>query len=69
MHVHCNFASSQKKKSVCRKKEALRAANNESSQQITHRKRAQFQVTGMTCASCVSMIERKMGKKPGIIIA
>ncbi len=62
----CNFTSSLKKKSVRRKKEALRAADNESSQQITHRKRAQIQVTGMSCASCVSMIERKMGQKPGI---
>ncbi len=58
------FASSQKKKSVCRKKEA---AENESSQQITNRKRAQIQVTGMSCASCVSIIEREMGKKPGIV--
>ncbi|XP_064383927.1 copper-transporting ATPase 1-like isoform X2 [Halichondria panicea] len=54
---------SKKKKSVCRKKEA---AENESSQQITNRKRAQIQVTGMSCASCVSIIEREMGKKPGV---
>ncbi len=60
------FASFQKKKSVSRKKEASRASD-ESSQQllITDRKRAQIQVTGMSCASCVARIEKELGKKPG----
>ncbi len=63
------FASSQKK-SVSRKKEPSRAADNESRQQllITERKRAQIQVTNMSCASCVATIERELGKKPGILV-
>ncbi|XP_064404796.1 copper-transporting ATPase 1-like isoform X4 [Halichondria panicea] len=57
----------KKKKSVSRKKEASRASD-ESSQQllITDRKRAQIQVTGMSCASCVARIEKELGKKPGV---
>ncbi len=63
------FASSQKK-TVSKKKEPSRAAGNESRQQllITDRKRAQIQVTNMSCASCVATIERELGKKPGSLI-